>query len=116
MVKREWMVSPVPPPDLICVRPFAVETRNAEVNRTGAELDAFARKFSDESAGRFAARLRKFVGPAKVIGAKERVTNPAYWVIEGRFVRMKQGSRALRSIIGLGLLIYYVFRVMASQD
>ncbi len=103
LVKREWVVSPVPAPDLICVRPFAVETGYVEVNRTGTELDSFARKFSEESAGRFAERLQKSVGPAKVIGTKDRVTNPKHWVMEGRFVRMKQGSRALRSFIGFGL-------------
>ena len=103
LVKREWKISPVPAPDLIVVRPFAVESSQAKVDRSGAELDAFARKFSEESAGRLAERLRKFVGPAKVIGPRERVTDPRHWVIEGRFVRIKQGSRALRSFVGFGL-------------
>lgn len=103
LVKREWMVSTVPAPDLIAVRAFDVETGQAKVDRSGADLDVFARKFSEESAGRLAERLQKFVGPAKVIGPREHVTNPRHWVIEGRFVRMKQGSRALRSFIGFGL-------------
>ncbi len=103
MVKRDWLVSPVPAPNMICVRPFTVEAGRAEVNRAGTELDAFEQKFSLETAGRFAGRLQKFVGPAKVIGAGERVTDPGHWVIEGRFVRMEQGSRALRSVIGFGL-------------
>ena len=103
LVQREWKASPVPVPDLICVRPFAVELGTAKVDRTGPELQAFARQFGQESAARLAERLGKHVVPAKVIGATERVTNPRHWIIEGRFVRLNQGSRALRSLIGFGL-------------
>lgn len=102
-VKREWKVSPVPKPDVICVRPFAVETGTAKVDRSGPELEAFAREFGETFAARLSERLGKYVGPAKVIGASERVTNPRHWVIEGRFVEMKQGSRALRALVGFGL-------------
>ena len=103
LVKREWKVSVVSVPELICVRPFGVERDAARVDRSGPELEAFADEFGRESAGRLAERLSKYVLPAKVIGASERVTNPNHWVIEGRFVRMNQGSRALRSVVGFGL-------------
>ena len=103
LVKREWKVSPVPVPEVICVRPFTAELDAAKVDREGAELQAFAREFGTESAGRLVERLGKHVGPAKMIGANERVENPRHWVLEGRFVRMNQGSRALRSMVGFGL-------------
>ena len=103
LVKREWKVSPVPVPEVICVRPFTAELGAAKVDREGVELQAFAREFGTESAGRLVERLGKHVGPAKMISANERVTNPRHWVLEGRFVRMSQGSRALRSIVGFGL-------------
>jgi hypothetical protein len=103
LVQREWKVSPVSVPEVICVRPFTAELGAAKVDRDGAELDAFAREFGAESAGRLVERLGKHVGPAKVISANERVTNPRHWVLEGRFIRMNQGSRALRSVVGFGL-------------
>ncbi len=103
LVQRDWKVTPVPVPEVICVRPFTAELGAAKVDRDGAELDAFAREFGAEAAGRLVERLGKHVGPAKVIGVSERVTNPRHWILEGRFVRMKQGSRALRSIVGFGL-------------
>ena len=103
LVKREWKTPVVPVPELICVRPFGVELDAARVDRSGPELEAFAREFGQESAGRLAERITKYVLPAKVIGVSERVTNPNHWVIEGRFVRMNQGSRALRSVVGFGL-------------
>ena len=103
LVKREWKTPVAPVPDLICVRPFGVELDAARVDRSGPELEAFARELGQESAGRLAERLGKYVLPAKVIGASERVTNPNHWVIESRFVRMNQGSRALRSVVGFGL-------------
>ena len=103
LVQRDWKVSPVPVPEVICVRPFTAELGAAKVDRDGAELDAFTLEFGAESAGRLVERLGKHVGPAKVIGANERVTNPRHWVLEGRFVRMNQGSRVLRSFVGFGL-------------
>ena len=103
LVKREWKTPVVPVPELICVRPFGVELDAARVDRSGPELEAFAREFGQESAGRLAERLGKYVLPSKVIGASERVTNPRHWIIEGRFIRMNQGSRALRSVVGFGL-------------
>lgn len=102
-VKREWKVSPVPEPDLICVRPFGIEPGSAKVDRTGAEFEAFARDFGKAFAGRLSERLVKYVGPAKAVGVSERIDNPRHWIIEGRFVEMKQGSRALRALIGFGL-------------
>ena len=103
LVQRDWKVSPVPVPEVICVRPFTAELGAAKVDREGVELQAFAREFGTESAGRLVERLGKHVGPAMMISANERVTNPRHWVLEGRFVRMNQGSRALRSIVGFGL-------------
>lgn len=103
LVQREWKVFPVPVPEMICVRPFTAELGTAKVNRDGAQLEAFAQGFGVESAGRLVERLGKHVGPAKMIGANERVKNPRHWVLEGRFVRMNQGSRALRSMVGFGL-------------
>ncbi|MBJ7390744.1 MAG: hypothetical protein JHC85_04205, partial [Chthoniobacterales bacterium] len=70
LVQRDWKVSPVPVPEVICVRPFTAELGAAKVDLDGAELDAFAREFGAESAGRLVERLGKHVGPAKVIGAK----------------------------------------------
>ncbi len=102
-VKREWKVSPVPEPDLICVRPFGADPGSAKVDRTGPEFEDFARDFGTAFAGRLSERLVKFVGPAKAVGPSDRIDNPRHWVIEGRFVEMKQGSRALRALIGFGL-------------
>lgn len=102
-VSRQDWSNKVSVPERILVRPFTVDRAKFRVDRNGAELDAFEKKFSAEFADRLAERLTKHVRPAKVVGVNEKVKDPKAWLIEGHFTRVHQGSRALRSLVGFGL-------------
>ena len=88
-------------PEKIYVRPFALE--GLRVDRKGADLDAFASEFQTAFSEKLVERLGKNIAPAEAIGADTTVPHSNAWLIEGGFHRLNQGSRALRSILGLGL-------------
>lgn len=101
--KREWVDAEPEVPERIFVRPFVVEEGISRVDREGDELAAFEGKFSEDFARRLAERLSKHVAPAEVAGVGEKISGGNVWVVEGRFTRLHQGSRALRAFVGFGL-------------
>lgn len=103
LVKREWRDAEPEAPERIFVRPFAVERGVLRVDRQGDELVEFEEKFQEDFAQRLAERLSKHVAPAKVAGVGEKISGRDVWVVEGRFTRLNQGSRALRAFVGFGL-------------
>ena len=103
LVKREWRDPHPEAPQRIFVRPFAVGPGISRVDRQGNELAAFEGKFSEDFARRLAERLSKHVAPAEVAGEDLKIPRGNVWVLEGRFLRLNQGSRALRAFVGFGL-------------
>lgn len=101
--KREWRDAEPEAPERIYVRPFTVDPGISRVDREGDGLAEFERKFSEDFARRLAERLSKHVAPAEVAGAEKKITEADAWVVEGRFTRLNQGSRALRALVGFGL-------------
>lgn len=100
--RQEWS-NKVCAPDRIFIRPFTVDRNKFRVDRDGVELDVFEKKFSMEFANRLAERLSKHVKPSLVVAADKKVSDSKAWIIEGRFTRVHQGSRALRALVGFGL-------------
>jgi len=101
--RQQWEAAPTPVPERIFVTPFSIDRDKFRVDREGDELAAFKEKFSREFAVRLAERLTKYVRPAIVVANDEKITDSKSWVITGHFVRVHQGSRALRAFIGWGL-------------
>ncbi len=101
--KREWRDAEPEAPEKIYVRPFALERGIPRVDREGDGLAEFERKFPEDFARRLAERLSKHVAPAVAAGADEKIAAGDVWVVEGRFTRLNQGSRALRALVGFGL-------------
>jgi len=56
-----------------------------------------------EFAGRLVERLNKDVLPTSVLQAGAKVPRGPVWILEGEFLRINQGSRALRAVVGWGL-------------
>ena len=100
---RNWVESKPALPEKIFVRPFVVEIEDLRVDREGKELVEFKKQFSRDFAQRLAERLSKYIAPAEVLDSGSPVPRGRVWVVEGRFVRLHQGSRALRAFVGFGL-------------
>lgn len=101
--KRDWWDAEPEAPERIFVKPFVLERGNLQVDRQGDELAEFKGKFSGDFAERLAERLSKHVAPAEVVEPDKKITGANVWVVEGRFTRLNQGSRALRALVGFGL-------------
>jgi Domain of unknown function (DUF4410) len=71
------------------------------VNRSGDELAAFQAKTANALAAYLVADLNRSVAPA-IRGSVPGRKAANVWLITGEFVRVNQGSRALRGFIGLG--------------
>lgn len=88
-------------PKRVYVADYEVPPEALAVDRAGPELDEFrqekARNFTAELGRRITARI----APAVPLAAGVRPEKGS-WVVEGRFLRVNQGSRLLRSLVGLG--------------
>jgi hypothetical protein len=100
---RNWVEPKPEVPEKIFVKPFAVGLANLRVDRQGDELREFRNEFSNDFAGRLAERFSKYIAPAAVLDPAAPFPKGRVWIVEGRFVRLHQGSRALRAFVGLGL-------------
>ena len=101
--KREWRDTRPEAPEKIFVRPFAVDPGISKVDRQGDALADFEEEFSEDFARRLAERLSKHVAPTEIAAAEGKISAPDVWIVEGRFTRLNQGSRALRAFVGFGL-------------
>jgi hypothetical protein len=93
---------PVHRPRGIYVRPFDFDEGTVRVDREGEKLDEFEKALQDKLAAELVARFRKYLAPSDGLPATAAVPPGDYWVMTGRFTRINQGSRALRSTIGFG--------------
>ncbi|HPA19140.1 MAG TPA: DUF4410 domain-containing protein [Verrucomicrobiae bacterium] len=99
---RDQQVSshkPKAKPAMIYVAPF--ETRGAafNVDREGQELASFKQATAEMLQSKLIERLPE-IAPAERAPKKLPASG---WLVKGRFIRVNQGSRALRATIGFGL-------------
>jgi hypothetical protein len=97
----KWSQEKLDLPKRVYVKSYDVPADVLAVDRTGEELEEFRK----ETAGNFTAelceRITKRIAPAVPLVEGVR-PEPGSWVVEGRFLRLNQGSRLLRSLVGLG--------------
>jgi hypothetical protein len=86
-------------PRIIYVAPFETKKAEFNVDREGAELDAFKQATAKMLAKNLMERLPEV---APVAEAPASLPHSG-WLVRGRFVRVNQGSRALRATLGFGL-------------
>ena len=93
--------TPVQAPQTIFVQAFEFEDDMIRVGRQGEELEDFKRRLQQEMTSNLFEQIRKYIAPAQAVSAG---TTPQgnFWLITGRFTRLNQGSRALRSTLGFG--------------
>lgn len=96
---KEAVTPPTEKPERIFVEAFSTDEGQFNVDREGAELTEFKAKTSRILQEQMVKRLPEI---ASTHVARGSLPN-AGWLIRGQFVRVNQGSRALRGIIGFGL-------------
>jgi hypothetical protein len=89
-------------PSKIYVREFDAPPENFHANREGKALAAFISKERHSLAVALAAQLTKYVAPAEVLGDGKTAPQGNYWILNGTFDRVNQGSRILRTGVGFG--------------
>lgn len=88
-------------PQLIYVRDFTVQLEAFNVDRKDAKLAEFEKQTVEAMSRELLERLSK-IYPCERLAADAPAPAGACWVLEGRFLRVNQGSRALRMFIGFG--------------
>ncbi len=89
------------PPKQIFVADFDTSKGVFRVNRSGDELVTLQEKTANVLADYLVSDLSKSVIPATRQNGS-RHTRADAWLVTGEFVRVNEGSRALRGLIGLG--------------
>jgi len=90
-------------PLMILVKDFDVPLNDLNVDRSGDQLAQFQQKTSTTMTLALVREINKFY-PAQAYASTANATIPGgnYWIIDGKFLLVNQGSRALRMFIGLG--------------
>lgn len=104
-VKDVSRLAPNPPsrlPEKVFVTPFTFTKSGVRVDREGAELENFKFQLREVMSENLLRRLPKYVAPAEAVALNSPLPKGNYWLIRGNFDRVYQGSRLLRSVIGLG--------------
>ncbi len=94
--------TPTRVPQAIFIRPFTFDEGTVRVDREGQKLAEFEQAQQQEMTANLATHLRSYVAPAEGLPDSAAVPAGDYWVLTGRFTRINQGSRALRSTLGFG--------------
>lgn len=89
-------------PSKVFVAPFSFSDEALRVDRSGAALEEFKSHLSELMTRNLVRRLPRYVAPAEAVAANARLPRGNYWLIRGNFDRVSQGSRLLRSVVGLG--------------
>jgi len=101
-VKEErWTQEKLAMPSRVYVAQYEVPAEVFAVDREGNDLQEFREEMAKNFSAELCERIGKRIAPAFPLSAGARPERGS-WVVEGRFLRVKQGSRLLRSLVGLG--------------
>jgi len=89
-------------PEKVFVIPFSFTENQLRVDRKGADLEHFRFELRELMTRNLVRRLPKYVAPAQAVASTAPLPRGNYWLIRGNFDRVCQGSRLMRSVIGLG--------------
>lgn len=94
--------APLPTPKEILIVPFLLPDEALRVDRQGEELRGFKEHLQSHFSGELAKRLGKHIAPARIIPDPASAPRGDYLLVTGKFITVHQGSRLLRSTVGLG--------------
>jgi hypothetical protein len=104
-VKKIELLTARPPakaPTKILVKPPTFYDPSLRVDRSGAKLENFKYELREKFTRNLVRQLSRNVAPAQAVAATAPLPRGNYWLIAGRFDRVNQGSRLLRSVVGFG--------------
>jgi hypothetical protein len=87
-------------PVVIYVAPFETAGGEFNVDREGADLADFKQNLQQMLSAALTAEIPLHLVPAQAVNRVPAQSNA--WIVCGRFVRVNQGSRLLRSTVGFG--------------
>jgi Domain of unknown function (DUF4410) len=94
---------PPAPPQHIYVQDFELPTEGVRVDRGGKALEDFRRNFKQQLTRALVERVNKRLRPSSALPDDADLPRAPAWLVTGRFVKVNQGSRALRAAIGFGV-------------
>lgn len=97
----KWSSERLVLPPRVYVAAYEVPADVLAVDRSGQELEEFRRVKAENFTEELCRRISQRIAPAVPLTAGLRPEKGS-WVVEGSFLRVEQGSRLLRSIVGLG--------------
>lgn len=100
---RLTSVHPKKMPVKIYVRDFEAPPKVFRVDRSGEALETFLTQAQQRLTKELVLRIGKHLVPAEALKGNAPAPQGNYWLVEGKFDRVNQGSRALRSLIGFGM-------------
>lgn len=89
-------------PEKIYVRNYTAPKEAFRVDRNEENLKIFLSQQQNRLSRNLKRRLDKHLAPTEIIAETAPIPTGPGWLLEGSFDRVNQGSRALRSLIGLG--------------
>ncbi len=92
---------PQTPPEKIYVMSFATDKSEFNVDREEKELEEFKIATGELMRKALVLRFNEHLGPTLELTQKQKLPKKG-WLVMGRFVRVNQGSRALRVTVGFG--------------
>ena len=99
--ESQWAKERLALPKRVYVENYEVPAEALAVDRAGDELEVFRKATADNFTKELCERISKRIAPAVPLTEKTR-PQKGDWVVEGRFLQVEQGSRLLRSLVGLG--------------
>ena len=97
----KWSKDRLAMPPRVYVADFEVPADALDVDRAGPELEGFRQTVLKGFTNELCDRITERIAPAVPLTKGLRPSKGA-WIVEGRFLRVNQGSRLLRSVVGLG--------------
>ena len=101
-LRRFETARPLKPPKEILIVPFLFPDEALRVDREGEELRQFKAELQAHFSSELAERLGKHVAPARILPNADSIPNGEFLLVTGKFVTVQQGSRLLRSTVGMG--------------
>lgn len=101
-LKRDEHFAPTAPPLEIFLMPFAVEDSALRVDRKGRDLADFKAGLKANMSRELLERLPAHAAQARILSPDTKPPRGNYWLLQGHFTRVNQGSRLLRSTVGFG--------------
>jgi len=95
--------APISVPKKIYVAEYGAPESAFEVDRSGEKLQQFIKQKRAKFAKVLAQRISKRVAPAVPLPPASTPPKGNVWLVTGTFDSVRQGSRALRAIIGFGM-------------